>query len=151
MKDLVTRLICETSELFSSSWVTFPDLLPNNLGWYLASPRLCNVLKNVDSEIKAFIQPIANMKFPDRHEAVMNYSLVSAAHVIDCLDVTSPALTWFDSERISPQKFTHLRLLQDRIPTEASFFAVGKVVSMFVASDAIHKALETDNYSGVTF
>ena len=128
-----------------------PDLLPNNFGWFLASPRLCQLLQNTDSKIKAFIQPLAGMEFPDCHEAVMGYSLLSATHVIECLDETSPTLTWFDSERTSLEKFTHLRLLKNRIPASASFFALAKVVSLYVVSDVIHDAILKNKYSGMYF
>ena len=128
-----------------------PDLLPNNFGWYLASPRLCKVFQNAGSETKAFIQPLASMQFPEFHEAVMGYSLLSAAQVLDCLDINNPALTWFDSERTSLQKYTHLRLLKNRIPTSASFFAVKQIASMYVVSDAIYKAIVNSNYSGMAF
>jgi|GEM_PF-4281757 len=128
-----------------------PDLLPNNLGWYLASPRLCNVLKTVRSEITASIQSISRMQFPDCHEAVINYSLVSATQVVDCLDKSNVALTWFDEGRDSLEKYTHLVLLRNRIPAGASFFAVTKVVSTFVVSEKIQKVIKDSNFSGVAF
>jgi len=128
-----------------------PDLLPNNLGWYLASPRLCKILGNINSEIKAFIQPITCMQFPNCEEAFINYSLVSAARVLDCLDVSSSALTWSNIERTGLQKYTYLPLLRNRIPAMASFFSVAKVVSTFVVSDNLKKEISHNEISGVAF
>jgi hypothetical protein len=128
-----------------------PDVLPNNNGWLIVSPEFCRALNNTDAEIKAFITPIANIVPMFCPDIIKSYSLLSVSRVIDCLDIRSPDLDWFDHKRSLVEKYRSLRFHKDKIPPGISFFGLARVPVVHIVSDEIHSNIVNANLTGVSF
>jgi hypothetical protein len=80
------------------------------------------------------------------------YSLASASHVFDCLDLTSPNLTWFDrSQKLVKVSYGKLPLLVGKIPEGANFFGVKRDASTYVVSAKLPQSIVDAELSGIRF
>ena len=127
------------------------DVISNNYGWILGSPRLCAILNDVQTNIKAFCQTLEEMDFPPCPDIIKNYSLISVSHVLDCLDRNSAALTWFDSSRDNLRKYKFLTLMKSQIPLGASFFCIARSSCVFIVSDSIRDKILEYKVTGLAF
>jgi len=128
-----------------------PDMLPNNLGWPIVSPRCRDRFLNVDAEVKALAYPINEMLLPKFPAILADYSLLSAPIALDCVDLSSPKIDWFDDTKQLASSFSHLRLIANAIPDGLSFFGLKRIPAVHLISGALRLMLESDRMEGFKF
>jgi hypothetical protein len=129
----------------------FPDVLPNNNGWFIVSSEFCRALNDTDAEAKAYTASIASILPTFCPDILRSYSLLSVARVVDCLDLSSPGLNWFDQTRNLVKNFDSLRFCKDKIPLGISFFGLMRVPCVFIISDAVRDNIINSKLTGVSF
>ncbi|MEI9866683.1 MAG: hypothetical protein WDN00_19445 [Limisphaerales bacterium] len=128
-----------------------PDMLPNNLGWPIFSSRCCARLVESGAGANILFHPLKKilpLSFPN---ALSEYCVLSAKTVIDCLDLDSDQVDWFDESKEFVSSYTRLDLVSSKIPPEANFFGILRDSSIHVVSDDVKKELELDQPDGIAF
>jgi hypothetical protein len=128
-----------------------PDVVPNNNGWLIVSPEFCRALMDVDADVKAFTTPIVSIVPEFCPDVLKNYSLVSAARVVNCIDVTNPEMDWYDGKHEFVKSYRSLRFHNDKIPPRFSFFGLKIGPCVHIISDAVHDNIVRSNLTGVSF
>lgn len=125
------------------------DALPNNLGWIIVSPRCRGVFEGTGGEIDACAAPLGVSLSSACPAAIHEYALLSTKAVVDCLDLSSPGLTWDPSRRYL-QKHEKLTLRLERIPPKTRFFSVPQV-PLHIVSGSLRSALLAMGATGLSF
>lgn len=128
-----------------------PDVLPNNNGWLLVSPRCRQAIEGVQANISAHFVSLGDWVCPHCPQNLSQFSLVSNSYVLDCLDLDNPGLKWFDLSRNLARSYGKLVLLADRIPENAAFFGVARLASSHVISSGVRDSLLTTRIAGISF
>jgi|ERR1051326_1421247 hypothetical protein len=129
-----------------------PDVFPNNSSWLIVSPRGRAVFEAAGGQIGAFFTSITDLSGENTPSVLEGYSLASASHVFDCLDLTSPNLTWFDpSQKLVKVSYGKLPLLVGKIPEGANFFGVKRDPSIYVVSAKLRQSILDAELSGIRF
>lgn len=128
-----------------------PDMLPNNLGWPIVSARCCKRFATVDANVKATLYPIKDLPLDSCPAVLSSYSLLSASLVLDCLDLTSQDIDWFDDSRQLASAYTKLRFDASKIPERVSFFSIKRLPCVHIISGELRRSLEMDRIEGFKF
>lgn len=113
------------------------DLLPNDLGWQIFSPRIVAVLKEArnapDLEFHALPRKLVEM---DRR--LEGYAVLAVKKRVNCVDVVRSDILWtkiVDKEIIL--SFRKCVLDAQRVPQDLDVFVLGEYPVMVVLSDEI--------------
>jgi len=152
----VYKGLCGTTYLSNFKLVKFkdghiPDMLPNNMGWPIFSPRCCARFIDAGAGADILFHPLKTIlpaSFPvELHE----YNLLSAKQAIDCIDLDSDKANWFDEAKEFISSYQRLDLVSSKIPNGLHFFGVRRASIVHVISGDVKKMLELDQPDGVAF
>lgn len=126
----------------------FLDILPNNLGWAIASTRCCECVLRVSTNSEVQCLPIKPLLLlPSLPSELAGYSLITTRTVLDCLELASPDLCWFDESQRLVKSFSKLPLSLSKIPADANLFCVKRLPAAYVVSGEMKDAL---THMGIT-
>lgn len=124
------------------------DVLPNNLGWPIASARCCECVLSVCANDEVQILPIKPLfVLPSFPVELAGYSLLTSRTVLDCLELASPDLRWFDEARKFLKSYRKLPLRASAIPADVNYFCVKRFAAIHVVSSELKNAIA---HAGIT-
>jgi len=128
-----------------------PDLLPNNFGWSIVSPRFCELLESFQGGGKPVLTRADSMTSELKLPELAGYRLVSTRLVLDCLDLSSSWLEWFDDSKKVLKAYQKLTLIGNSIPLSACFFGVVRAPFMHILREDLWGHLVKARLTGVRF
>jgi hypothetical protein len=128
------------------------DILPNNLGWPIASPLCCDCVMRVCVNDEVQLLPIKPLfVLPSLPIELAGYCLLTSRTVLDCLELSSPDLRWFDEARKHVRNYRKLPLRLAAIPPDVNYFCVKRLPTIHVVSSALKDALVQVGVTGWDF
>jgi hypothetical protein len=133
---------------------SIPDVLPNNNGWLLISPKGRKLMEQLKAVTRPHFELITEMfddcvnDFPVE---LRQYSLISTKAVFDCIDLDSPEISWYDESKKLAESFTKLPLLNSHLPDGPCFFGVKRAPCVFVVSEEFRDSMIQNKITGLRF
>lgn len=124
----VYKGLCDASYISNFKLVRFegshiPDMLPNNMGWPIFSSRCCARFIDAGAGADILFHPL-KMILPASFPIELNeYCLLSAKQAIDCIDLDSDQVDWFDETKEFASSYQRLDLVSSKIPAGVHFLA----------------------------
>ena len=128
-----------------------PDMLPNNMGWPIFSSRSCARFIDAGAGTDILFHPLKTILPANFPIELSEYCLLSARQAIECIDLDSDQIDWFDEAKEFMSNFWRLDMVSSKIPDGAHFFGVRRASCVHVISEEVKEKLELDQPDGVTF
>jgi hypothetical protein len=128
------------------------DLLPNNLGWPIASPRCCECVLRLSANEEVQLLPMKPLLLlPGFPKELAGYCLLTTRTVFDCLELASPDIRWFDEARKLVRNYRKLPIRPSVIPANVNYFCVKRLPALHVVSSELKDALVHVGITGWDF